>query len=231
MKLLQLLLGLGGSLILMSASSEKACMNTEAMIGFVKEQTEQALEEKDLSLIRYHAFKALNTIERSKAQLEACGCDYARKNLMESLENLKLSTRVTTLEGTRIPLSRAMDYIRAAREALQQHESTHDRPFGQELLAVDNSVPTETQARRVLEEEKALEMKIEEALKNYERSLNDVVEGVPCEEALVFVRRIYAHSQTQLERGDQTPAKKFYNLRTKEITEKAMDRLRDCRQK
>jgi hypothetical protein len=229
MKLFQLLLGLAGSFILMSASSEKACMNTEAMIGFVKEQTGQALEEQDLSLIRYHAFKALNTIERSKAQLEACGCDYARKNLMEGLENLKLSTRVTTLEGTRIPLARAMDYIKAAREALEQHESTHDRPFGQQLIAVDNSVPTQTQAKRILEEEKALESKIEKALQNYERSLNEVVEGVPCEEALVFVKRIYAHSQNQLERGDQTPAKKFYNLRTKEITEKAMARLGDCK--
>ena len=213
----------------MSASSEKACMNTEAMIGFVKEQTAQALDEQDLSLIRYHAFKALNTIERSKAQLEACGCDYARKNLMESLENLKLSTRVTTLEGAHIPLVRALDYIKAAREALQEHGRSHDRPFGQELLAVDHSVPTQTQAKRVLEEEKALEAKIEEALQNYERSLTEVVEGVPCEEALVFVKRIYAHSQNQLERGDQTPAKKFYNLRTREITERALDRLRDCR--
>ena len=228
MKLLQLLLGLGGSLILMSASSEKACVNTEAMIGFVKDQTERALDEKDLSLIRFHAFKALNTIERSKAQLQACGCDYARKNLMESLENLKLSTRVTTLEGTRIPLSRAMEYITAAREALQQHSRTHDRPYGEELMTIENSAPTQTQARRVLEEERALETKIEEALQNYERSLNDVVEGVPCDEALVFVRRIYAHSKNQLERADQSPAKRFYNLRTKEITENALDRLREC---
>lgn len=228
MKLLQLLMGLGASLILMSASTEKACLNTEAMIGFVKDQTERALEEKDLSLIRYHAFRALNTIERSKAQLQACGCDYARKNLMESLENLKLSTRVTTLEGTRIPLSRAREYITAAREALQQHESTHDRPFGQELMAIGNSEPAKTQAKRILEEERALQVKIEEALQNYERSLNDVVEGVPCEEALVFVRRIYAHSKNQLKRDDQTPAKRFYNLRTKEITENALARLREC---
>lgn len=231
MKLLQLLLGLGGSLLLVSASSEKACMNTEAMIGFVKEQTAMALQEEDLSLIRFHAFKALNTIERSRIQLEECGCDYARKNLMESLENLKLSTRVTTLEGTRIPLSRAMEYIKAAKEALQQHESTHDKPYGQEIMAVNTTPMTQTQARRILEEEKALEDKIEVALQNYERSLNDVVDGVPCEEALVFVKRIYAHSQNQLKRGDQSPARKFYNLRTKEITEKAMARLRDCRQK
>ncbi len=228
MKLLQLLLGLGASLLLVSASSEKACMNTEAMISFVKEQTGLALQEEDLSLIRFHAFKALNTIERSRVQLEQCGCDYARKNLMESLENLKLSTRVTTLEGTRIPLSRALEYIKAAKEALQQHESTHDRPYGQEMMTVNNTPLSQTQARRILDEEKALEDKIEVALLNYERSLNDVVEGVPCEEALVFVKRIYAHSQNQLKRGDQSPAKKFYNLRTKEITEKAMARLRGC---
>ncbi|MEJ2584185.1 MAG: hypothetical protein P8Z38_03825 [Robiginitalea sp.] len=228
MKLVQLLLGLGASLILISASSEKECASTLTMIGMVKEQTGQALKENDLSLIHHYAFNALNTIEKSKAQLEACGCDYARKNLMESLENLKLSTRVTSLEGARIPLSRAMEYIKAAREALRQHEITHDRPFGQELLAVANSTLTQTQARRDPEEEKTLETRIEEALRNYEDSLNEVVESVPCGEALDFVRRIQIHSQTQLDRGDQSPAKKFFNSRMKEISEKALYRLRQC---
>jgi len=95
---------------------------------------------------------------------------------------------------------------------------------------VDNSVPSGTQAARVLEEEKALESEIEGALRNYERSLNEVVEGVPCKEALVFLKRIYAHSETQLKRKDQTPARKFYNLRTREITENALARLRECNQ-
>lgn len=228
MRLLKLLLGLGCSFILMSASPEKACINTEAIIGLVKDQTEQALGEKDLSLIRYHAFEALNTIERSKAQLQACGCDYARKNLMESLENLKLSTRVTTLEGTRIPLSRAVENISAAWEALQQHPHSQESPYGQKLMPIEKATTGQAQARRVFEEERILETKIEEALRNYERSLNDVVEGVPCEEALVFVRRIYTHSENQLLRDDQTPAKRFYNLRTREIAENALDRLREC---
>lgn len=214
--------------MLISASPEEACMNTESLIGFVSEQTAQALEEADMQLIRYHAFKAVNAIERSRNQLQDCGCDYARKNLLESLENLKLATQVSTLEGTRIPLSRAMDYILAGREALDKHEKSHTRPFWQRLVDVDTQPSEHTQANRLLKADKAIEARIEEALVTYQNSLNEVVEGVPCGEALVFVRRVYAHCEKQLERNDQTPAKRFYNLRTKEITQKALDELREC---
>ncbi|MEJ2163026.1 MAG: hypothetical protein P8X60_06830 [Robiginitalea sp.] len=228
MKPLRFLIVLAGWLTLTSATPEEACSNTEAMIRFVEKQTEQALEQEDMSLIRYHAFKALNAIERTRNQLQDCGCDYTRKNLFESLENLKLATQVTTLEGTRIPLSRAMDYIHAGKEALKVHDETHGRPFGQQLMTSGNGMPSQTQAKRLIEEEKALEAKIEKALINYRSSLEEVVNGVPCEEALVFVNRIYAHCEKQLEKGDLTPAKKYYNLRTKEITENALYRLKGC---
>jgi hypothetical protein len=213
---------------MMSASPEIECSNTKAMIGLVKEQTEQALSENDLSLIRDHAFKALNTIESSRAQLRACGCEHARKNIMESLENLKLSTHVTTPEGTRIPLSRALEYIAAAREALQQHPHKHDPPIWQEPMAIEDPAADQDEPKRVFEEERILEMKIEEALRDFEQSLNDVVEVLPCEEALRYIRRVYAHSHDQLERAEQTPAKRIYNLRTKEIAEIALGRLREC---
>lgn len=228
MKLLRYILCIGGWFLLISATSEKACINTESLIAYLSEQTTEALEKGDIQLIRYHAFKAVNAIERSRTELQDCGCDYARKNLLESLENLKLATQVSTLEGTRIPLSRAMDYILAGREALDQHEKTHKKPFWQRLMTVDTNESKHTQAGRLLKADKAIEAKIEESLITYQNSLNEVVEGVPCDEALVFVKRVYAHCEKQLERDDQTPAKRFYNLRTREITQKALDNLRDC---
>ena len=229
MKSLRYLLGICTFFLLTAATPGDACINTESMIRFVEEETGQALEEDELNLIRFHTFKALNAIERTRNQLHTCGCDYARKNLLESLEKLKLASRVTTLEGTRIPLSRAMEYIMAATEALRLHDEMHERPFGQELMVSDTGMPSQTQARRLIEEEKAIEAKIEEALINYENSLKDVVEGVPCAEAEAFVRRVYAHSLKQLESSNLTPARKYYNLRTKEITENTLDRLGGCR--
>ncbi len=228
MKVLRYTLCIVGWFILISATPEKACINTESLIGFISDETTAALEEADIQVIRYHAFKAVNAIERSRAQLEDCGCDYARKNLLESLENLKLATQVSTLEGTRIPLSRAMDYILAGREALGAHEKSHTQPFWQRLVGVDTQDTEHTQATRLLKADKAIEAKIEESLVTYQNSLDEVVEGVPCEEALVFVRRVYAHCEKQLDRNDQTPAKRFYNLRTKEITQKALDELSNC---
>ena len=228
MKLLRYILCIGGWFFLISATTEEACINTESLIEYIGEQTTQALEEADIQLIRYHAFNAVNAIERSRTQLQDCGCDYARKNLLESLENLKLATQVSTLEGTRIPLSRAMDYILAGEEALEQLDKTHTPPFWQRLMNVDTKESKHTQASRILKADKAIEAKIEEALITYQNSLNEVVQGVPCEEALIFVKRVYSHCEKQLERNDQTPAKRFYNLRTKEITQKALDELRDC---
>ena len=173
MKPLRSLIALAGWFLLLSATPEEACSNAEDMIRFVEKQTAQALEQDDMDLTRYHAFKALNAIERTRNQLQACGCEYTRKNLIESLENLKLATRVTTLEGTRIPLSRALDYIHAGKEALRDHDNTHERPFGQQLMASEGGMPSQTQAKRLIEEEKALEAKIEDALINYQHSLNE----------------------------------------------------------
>lgn len=220
---------MGNVFLSVAAIPEDACVNSESMIRFVEEQTEKALDEEDLSLIRYHTFKALNAIERTRLQLQNCGCDYARKNLLESLEKLKLASRVSTLEGTRIPLSRAMAYIQAGKEALKQHEEMHERPFGQQLAVTRTVSPDQTQAKRLIEEEKALEDKIEEALQNYQRSLDEVVQGVPCAEAMVFVQRVYAHCDKQLQDKNLTPSRKYYNLRTKEITENALSRLDECR--
>jgi hypothetical protein len=62
MKLLRYILCIGAWFMLISATPEKACINTEALIGFISEETTTALEEADIQVIRYHAFKAVNAI-------------------------------------------------------------------------------------------------------------------------------------------------------------------------
>lgn len=205
-----------------------ACTNAGALLGFIENHVQNALTADDLNLTRYHAYKALNTLEKSREQMQACGCDYAVKHLEQGVENLKMATRVNSLEGARILLRRALDDARAGRDAFDEHDARHDGPYDNDLLSV-NTLATEVPSGPSRPETEAqLRTRIDQSLQAYENSLREVVEGVPCPEALTFVERIYAHCERQLLREDLTPAKRYYNLRTKELTESALDQLRSC---
>lgn len=228
MILLRYLVSIGSALLLTSESPESSCINTEATLVIIKSHTERALDERELNLIRFYAFKALNTIEDSKAQLEDCSCDYVRKNLSESLENLKLATQVSTLEGVRIPLLRALEYTQAGLQDLKDHGTLHKPDGVGKLGIIKDPMMDEDPEKRLKQEDEALKAIINNALVNYEKSMEEVVKGVPCEEALEFVRRIYAHCEKQLLQQDLSAAKKYYNIRTREISENALAKLKKC---
>ncbi len=205
-----------------------ACANAGSLIGFIENHVQNALKADDLNLTRYHAYKALNTVEKSREQMQACGCDYAVKHLEQGVENLKMATRVNSLEGARILLRRALDNARAGRDAFVEHDAKHDGPYDNDMLTM-NTLSSEIAAGPSRPENEAqLRSRIDRSLQSYEKSLRDVVEGVPCRDALTFVERIYAHCERQLLREDLTPAKRYYNLRTKELTESALDQLGSC---
>lgn len=219
-----------GSLLMLAATPPSpGCMDAGSMIGFVETHLRNSLEAEELALARYHAYKAINTMEKSRSQFEDCGCDYAKKHIFESLDNLKLATRVNSLEGTRILVRRALNGALAGEEALELHDELHDSPYDSDVLAIN----TGEQAAPVTfgddpEAARRIEQKIDESLQAYRESLADVVSGVPCREALEFVQRIYDHCERQLLREDLTSAKRYYNYRTKELTEDALRKLEGC---
>ena len=206
----------------------EACLDAGSLIGFIENHVQNALKAEDLNLSRYHAYKALNTLEKSREQMQACGCEYANKHLEQGLENLKMATRVSSLEGTYILLRRALENARAGRDALEEHDASHDGPYDNDVLSMNTADSSPPSGPSRPETEAQLRERIDLSLKSYENSLQEVVEGVPCREALTFVERIYAHCERQLLRDDLTPAKRYYNLRTKDLTETALEQLRGC---
>lgn len=225
MKALVLFLA-GSASLLLSAAPDNSCSSAESLIGFVRHHVQKAMTAEELNLSRYHAYKALNTIEKARMQFEDCGCDYANTHIGESLQNIKLATRVSSLDGARILLQRALEYALASQDAILDHES-HGSRYGDDQLAMNTGTDSPKSEGGTLSAD-ALESKIDQALINYEKSLSDVVRDVPCREALEFVERIYAHCERQLLREDLSPAKRYYNLRTKEITEDALEALGGC---
>lgn len=205
-----------------------ACDYAGSNIDFIRSQTQNALDASDINISRYFAYKALNAIEKSSKQFEACGCDYAVESIYEGLKNLKLATRVSSLNGTRILLKRALDNTMGSLEALDEHEEMHHSEYTSDLLAMNTkSADAEKIGMKQPEGEK-LHLKIDQFLVDYRNSLAKMIKTVECKEAHAFALRIYNHCELELLKPDLTEPKKYYNLKTKEITFEALQELKGC---
>ncbi len=208
----------------------QACEYAGSNIAYVKTQTEKALAMEDLQLVRFHIYKALDAIAKSKRHLEDCACEDASERIMEVYELLKSATKTTSLAGTRILLEKAFLNAGEGLEALYEHEH-HDSPYGTDNLTVNTTNIDSGKNLALPSNEKILKQKIDSSLTKYSASLDKVVNTVNCKEARAFATRIYEHCEQQLLKPGLSEGKKYYNLRTKEITGKALEQLGDCGKK
>ncbi len=228
---MQKIVALTGAFLLCCSFSDPdqmACAYAGSNLGYIKSQTEKALSAIDIKTSRFFVYRALNAIEKSRKQLQACGCEYASRSMEAGTENLKLATKVSSLTGTRILLTRALDNTFGGLEALEGHDEMHKSEYASDLLAL-NTRETEVsmEAMKPLHG-KVLEQKIDQSLLRYAESLEKVIRTVECKEARAFAFRIYNHCEQELLKPNLSEAKKYYNLRTKEITKVALDKLDGC---
>jgi hypothetical protein len=217
--------------IFSSFDDKKACDYAGSNVGYVKTQTQKALEARDINISRFYAYKAVNAIEKSKNQFEDCGCKSAAKSIYKGLDHLKLATRVSSLDGTRILLKRALENTLSSLDELKEHDTLHNSEYANDLLAMNTKKTEEDKLRMKQPQGKLLEEKIDRSLLNFQNSLEEVVVSVECKEAYDFASKIFKHCEQQLLKPDLTEAKKYYNLRTKEITAAALAKLEHCKNK
>jgi len=208
--------------------NQKACDYVGSNLDYIKSQTQKAIDADDLNFTRYYAYKALNAIEKSKTQFDACGCDYALKSINEGLDNLKKATRIGSIKGARILLKRALESTYGSQEALEKHDELHVSLYASDVLVMNTRSALEEKLARKMPAEQDLHSQIDKALVNFKNSLDEVVRSVNCREAYDFAQRIYTHCSQELLRKDLTPGKKYYNYRTKEITKDALRKLEAC---
>lgn len=213
--------------LLSSFRVDKACEYAVSNINFVKKQTEMAIAVDDINQARYYAYKALNAIEKSKEQLNSCGCEYAVESIAEGLASLKLATKASSLEGTRLLLKRSLESTLGGIESLNEHE-LHNSRYGSDLLAMNTVVAKNEKLAMKKPDKSEFERKIDSSLEKYRESLNQIVNSVDCVEARTFAENIYAHCEQQLLSPNLSEGKKYYNLRTKEITAEALEKLKEC---
>ncbi len=203
------------------------CEYAESTIGIAKSNTEKAIDVDDINQARYYAYKALNAIEKSKKQLEICGCTYAKEDLEEGLNNLILATKATTLDATHELLLKSLDYTLEGLNALTYHDFHENNQNKDIAMASTPSSTTETELP-VSTKRNSINDIIDNSLEKYRLSLDNVVKTVDCKEAYNFTKKIVEQCEKQLLRNDLSDGKKYYYLRTKDITAKALARIGNC---
>ncbi|HDZ14662.1 hypothetical protein LCGC14_0858210 [marine sediment metagenome] len=205
----------------------QACEYAGSNISFILKETEKAFENTDLQITRFHIYKALDAISKSDQQLTDCSCTQATESLDEVALLLKNATKTTTLASTRILLKKTLVQITAALSAIRDHD-LHKNISGSEEFQNGTSKIGEDDKLAEPPNGKLLKEKIDIALTKYKLSLQNVINTVNCKEARRFALNIYENCEQQLLRADLSEGKKYYNLKTKEITGDALLLIGDC---
>tara|TARA_R110000782_G_scaffold189680_1_gene279571 strand:+ start:1627 stop:2226 length:600 start_codon:yes stop_codon:yes gene_type:complete len=196
-------------------------------MGFAKSQINAALLTDDINQARFYAYKAVNALEKSKTQLEVCGCTYAKSSMIENLDALVLATKSTTLEGTRTYLDKSIELINNTIFVLDSHES-HNSTYGNDVLSMNTNTASKTVINTKDRKSLSLNEKIDLSLAKYKVSLEKVVATVNCKEAKAFAQRIFDECENKLLKSNISEGSKYYNLRTKEITQNALNKIGEC---
>jgi len=227
MKALHLLLVSIAFIVFSSFSINEACNYAVSNMSFVQSQTEKALIESDINKVRYHTFKAIKAIQANNKNFNECDCKEAEVGISKSLINLKAAVRSTSLEGTHILLKEALSHIIDITDALAQHEM-HVNTFTSKEFAMNTDIPENGALKEINTNSSEIYKRIDDALLKYEKSLEIVMSTVNCAEARSFANKVFLHCEQQLLRSNLSEAKKYYNLRTKKITERALADLKNC---
>lgn len=227
MKALYLLLSTLTFGLFSSFAPSEACNYAGSNMNFVKTQTEKALANTILNKAKFITYKAIKAIQNSNTKFTDCGCDDAEISINESLTSLKAAVRSTSLESTRVLLNQSLQHTIDALDALEQHDK-HDNAFSSKEFAMNTPLNTTENTTKIVVSKTELQQRIDTSLLKYQASLNTVVDSVSCREAKAFADKVFKQCEQQLLKTELSEGKKYYNLRTKEITAKALERLGDC---
>ncbi|WP_300022279.1 hypothetical protein [uncultured Maribacter sp.] len=217
-------------LSLSSFGKNVECEYANSNMGYAKSQIDAALLTQDINQARFYAYRALGALEKSKNQLNICGCKLAKESMLENMEVLSLATKSTTLEGTLSYLNKSIELTNNTILVLESHE-THESAYDNESLSINTNASANNSSSKKITKKKDLFKTIDTSLEKYRISLNKVVESVNCKDATAFATRIFDECEAQLLKPNISEGSKYYNLRTKEITQKALNKIGNCNNK
>jgi hypothetical protein len=110
---------------------------------------------------------------------------------------------------------------------LDSHDS-HNSTYANDVLSMNTNTSSKTVMNTKNSKSLSLNDKIDLSLAKYKVSLEKVVATINCKDAKAFAQRIFDECENQLLKPNLTEGSKYYNLRTKEITQNALNKIGDC---
>lgn len=217
--------------LLSSFNTSEACAYAGSNIGYVKAQTQLALNENDINKSKYFTYKAIKAIYKLKKQLDECGCEQAAINIEESQFSLKEAAKEASFQGIKPHLTEAYDKLSASLEAIERHHLHGNSEIVENftLSSLENREKIELPVFRL--ENDAMKVIIDDSLIPFENSLQKVVDSVDCISARALATRIYQNCEQNLLQAGISERKKYYNLKTQEITANALKEIGECNSK
>ena len=226
--ILATLLGFLTLLVMVSFTNYNACAFANQNTEFIKSQTQLAIEATDFQKSKYHAYKALSGIDKTKKNFKSCGCEHATKNIAQAEQNLKQATRANSFEDSKTFLQIALKNTLISIGALEEFEKESQTQYGDNVLVLNTKQVLEEQGGVLLTSKEQLKKTMDNSLNEFENSLEKVVQHVDCTDAFNFITQIHNKTKKKLRDGSLSEAKVYYHNGVKEITYNALLRLDGC---
>lgn len=227
--LIVFVIGLLGLWLMASFSSPaNACQYASSNLEYIKSKIEEAVVSNDLNMAKYHAYKALNGIEKTKNNFLDCGCEGAIKSLETTLTHLKKATKADVLPKSKTALHRALESTTIGINVLYEFGQQTTSDYGSNVLVLNTKDVLNFQNGMLLTQGSAVKKQVHECLLSFESSLDKVVSDVDCEEAERFINNIHEEARLTLLNTNLSQHKKEYHQRVKNLTKEALENLGDC---
>lgn len=211
-----------------SFSVPNACEYANSNLEYIKSKIQVAAEANDLKMAKYHAYKALNGIEKTKGNFLDCGCEGTIESLEMALSQLKTATRAEFLEDSKQALHRALENTIIGIKVLKAFEHESSSPYGNDFLTMNTKEIMDGPNWLSPPPSGTIKEQVQECLLEFEMSLEKVVTNVDCAEAKRFVTNIYEESRLILLNTGLSEYKKQYHQRVKMLSQGALQKIGDC---
>ena len=215
--------------LMSSFSAPNACAYANSNLEYIKSKIQAAVTANDLKMAKYHAYKALNGIEKTKTNFVDCGCEGTIESLEKALSLLKTATKSKFLEDSKQALHKALENTIIGLKVLKAFEHESSSPYGNDFLTMNTKEILDGPKWLSPPHSGTIKEQVHECLLEFEMSLGKVVSDVDCAEAKRFVTNIHEESRLMLLNSKLSEYKKQYHHRVKVLSQAALQKLGDCK--
>ncbi|MDF0715910.1 hypothetical protein PY092_07110 [Muricauda sp. 334s03] len=222
-------IGLLGLWLMASFSTPaSACQYATSNLEYIKSKIQDAVLAKNVNMAKYHAYKALNSIEKTKSNFLDCGCEGAIESLESTLDHLKTATKANELTKTKLALHKALEKTTIGINVLEEFEQETSSDYGSNVLVMNTTDVLDFKNGMMLTQGTTVKKQVHQCLLSFESSLDKVVSDVDCKDAHRFISNTYEEAHLTLLNTNLSQHKKEYYQRVKTLTKEALEKLGDC---